>query len=99
MSTTKRNRTVGLYAGCYWIGMVMTLACLTLILGGNTEALYRFEHAGFPLSWAFAAGAMLAFMTAELCHPADLVTSEQEDKNSQLTPEWDAVEGFRCEVQ
>jgi hypothetical protein len=92
MPTTKRNRTAGVYASCYWIGIVMTLASLTLILAGNTEALYRFEHAGFPLPWAFAGGAVLAFVTAELCHPADSVTGEPEDENSEVVPEWDAVE-------
>ena len=92
MSTTRRNWTAGFYAGLYWIGMVMTLACLALILAGNLEPVYRFEHTRFPLSWAFAAVAVLAFLAAELCHPADSFTSEAEDESSHLAPEWEAVE-------
>jgi hypothetical protein len=52
MATGKRNRAVAIYAGLYWIGIIMTLACLAIVLTGNTEFAYRFEHTGFPLSWA-----------------------------------------------
>jgi hypothetical protein len=94
MSTTKRDGTVGFYAGLYWLGMVMTLGCLVLIVAGNTELLYQFEHMRFPLSWACAGIAVLAFVAAELCHPADALTSssEAEDEMPQPAPEWEAVE-------
>ena len=92
MSTTKRDGTVGFYAGFFWLGIVMTLASLALILAGNTELLYRFEHTRFPLSWACAGLAVLAFVAVELCHPADAPVAEAEDGSPQLTPEWEAVE-------
>jgi predicted cobalt transporter CbtA len=92
MSTTKRDGTVGIYAGFYWLGTVMTLACLALIVAGNTELLYRVEHTRFPLSWALAGIAVLAFVAAELCHPPDAPVAEAEDGSPQLTPEWEAVE-------
>jgi hypothetical protein len=94
MSTTKRDGTVGFYAGFFWLGIVMTLASLALILAGNTELLYRFEHTRFPLSWACAGLAVLAFVATELCHPADALTAtgEAEDESLQPAPEWEAVE-------
>jgi hypothetical protein len=70
----------------------MAFACLALILAGNIEPVYRFEHTRFPLSWAFAAFALLAFLAAEFCHPADSFTSEVEEESSELAPEWEAVE-------
>lgn len=79
-------------AGLYWIGMVMTLTCLAIIVAGNTELFYRFEHTPFPLSWAFAGLAVLAFLAAELCGPADFSEREAEDENLQYVPEWEAVE-------
>jgi uncharacterized membrane protein YoaT (DUF817 family) len=80
------------YTGFYWIGLAMILACLALILAGNTESLYRFEHTRFPLSWGFAVAAMLAFLAAELCHPVDSLASETEDEDAELVSNWDAVE-------
>jgi hypothetical protein len=94
MSTAKRNWTVGLYDGFYWIGVAMTLACFALILAGNTELFWRFEHTRLPLSWACAGVAVLAFLGAEFCHFAFSLPceAEEEDKSSQLALEWDAVE-------
>jgi hypothetical protein len=92
MSTTKRDGTAGVYAGLYWLGMVMTLACLALIVGGNTELLYRFEHTRFPLAWVCAGIAVLAFCAAELYHPADSLTSEAEEESLQPAPEWETVQ-------
>jgi len=65
MSTAKRIWI----AAFYWMGMAMTLACFAFVAAGNTELFWRFEHTGFPLSWAFAGVAMLAFLAAELCSP------------------------------
>lgn len=64
MSTARRNWI----AVFYWIGVAMTLACFALVLGGNTELAGRFEHRGFPLSWAFGSAAVFAFLAAEACH-------------------------------
>jgi hypothetical protein len=89
VSGDRRSWTTRLF---YWMGMVMTVACLALILAGNTEMLWRFEHTAFPLSWICAVGAVLAFVAFELCEsPAPLV-SEEEDRTSQMSPEWEAVE-------
>ena len=92
MFTTKRDWTVGFYAGFFWLGIAMTLACLALIVAGNTELLYRFEHTRFPLSWAFAGIAVLAFIATEFCHPAGAPAAEAEDGSPQLAPEWETVE-------
>lgn len=92
MSSTKRDWTVGIHIGFYWIGMALTLMCLTLTVAGNTEFVYHFEHTRLPLSWVFAGLAVLAFVAAEVCHPADSLTGEAEDESTQLAPEWEAVE-------
>ena len=86
MPIVKRIRTDAFY----WIGVAMTLACFTLILAGNTELVWRFEHKGFPLSWAFAAAAVLAFLAAEF-GPARSARSKAEDRSS-LSPGLEAAE-------
>lgn len=53
-------------AGLYWIGVVMTFTCIALVLAGSSETLHRFEHTGFPLSWALAGVAIVAFLGAEM---------------------------------
>jgi len=67
MSSVKRKSTAGSYwtTGFYWIGVVMAIATFALILAGNTDLLWRFEHRGLPLSWAVAGAAVLAFLAAE----------------------------------
>jgi hypothetical protein len=94
MSAAKRNWTVGFYEGFYWIGVAATVACFALILAGNTELLWRFEHTRLPLSWVCAGAAVLAFLAAEFCHFAFSLPegAEEEDKSSQLALEWEAVE-------
>ena len=64
MSTARRTWI----AVFYWIGVAMTLACFAFVLAGNTELTGRFEHRGFPLSWAFGGAAIFAFLAAEACH-------------------------------
>ena len=65
MSTARRSWI----SGFYWIGVTMTLACwLLLSMADNTDLFGRFEHKGFPLSWAFGGAAVLAFLAAEACH-------------------------------
>jgi hypothetical protein len=82
-------------AGLYWIGMISTVTCLGFIIAGNTELLYRFEHTPFPLSWAFAGLAVLAFLAAELCGPTEFLEREAQVENTQFVPEWEAVEAQR----
>jgi hypothetical protein len=88
MSTPERSWTTGFY----WIGVAMTLTCFALVLAGNTELGWRFEHRGFPLSWAFAGAAVLAFLAAEFCHSVFSLSSDAEDRSSQLSTEWEATE-------
>jgi hypothetical protein len=88
MSTAKRIWTTGFY----WIGVAMTLACFAFILAGNTDLVWRFEHAGFPLSWAFAGVAVLAFLGAEFSQSASSRPGGAEDLSSQLSPELAAAE-------
>jgi len=88
MSTGKRIGATGFY----WIGVAMTLACFAFVLAGNTDLVWRFEHTGFPLSWAFAGVAVLAFLGAEFSQPAFSRPSRAEIRSSQLSPEMAASE-------
>jgi hypothetical protein len=88
MSAAKRDWT----AGFYWMGVAMTLACFALILAGNTELVWRFEHRRFPLSWAFACGTVLAFLAAEFWRSGFSLPREAEDRSSQLSAEWEGAE-------
>jgi len=87
-SAAKRNWTAALY----WIGVAMTLACFAFILAGNTESVWRFEHKAFPLSWAFAGAAVLAFLATELSQSVSSARSNLEDPSSQLSPELASAE-------
>ena len=90
MSAFGRTRTSGLYDALYWIGVAMTLACFALLLAGNTEVLWRYEHSGFPLSWAAGVIAVLSFLAAEFCTLPSDPGSEQEEL--ALSAELEAVE-------
>jgi hypothetical protein len=68
LSTRKQNWAVGFY----WFGLAMTMVCVFLIVAGNTEPDWRLPHAAFPLSWAFAGLAILAFLATELFHHASV---------------------------
>jgi uncharacterized membrane protein YoaT (DUF817 family) len=92
MSTTKRNWATGYYAGFFWMGVVMTLACIALILAGNTETFYRLERTSFPLSWAFAGVAIFEFLAAEICHHYDSVAREAKDGRSRSARDREAIE-------
>ncbi|MBZ5675345.1 MAG: hypothetical protein LAP61_13970 [Acidobacteriia bacterium] len=76
----------------YWIGVAMALACFGFVLAGSTELVWRFEHRGFPLSWALAGASILAFLGAEFCHSAFSLRSDAEDGSSQPSPELAAAE-------
>ena len=88
VSTARRNRMDAFY----WIGVTMALACFALVMAGNTELAGRFEHRGFPLSWAFGVAAVLAFLAAEACHPTSSGATKAEDRTSPLPSELEAVE-------
>ena len=88
MSTSKRIWTGGLY----WGAVAMSLGCFALVLAGNTETVWRFEHVAFPLSWTFGIAAMVAFLAAEFFHPASSLPSRTADLISQPSPEWEAAE-------
>jgi hypothetical protein len=64
MRTTRRTAA---FHAFYWAGVVMAFACIAVVLVGNTQTVYRFEHARFPLLWAFAGVTVIAFLAAELC--------------------------------
>ena len=88
MSTTARNWAAGFYAGFYWIGVIMTIACFAVVVASNINPIYRFEHSGFPLSWVSAGVAILSFLAAEFCHAPVSLKSEAEEEGSELAPEW-----------
>jgi hypothetical protein len=88
MSTVKHI----LYAGFYWAGVVMTLACIGVVLASNTDSMWAIEHSRFPLSWALGAGAILAFLGSEMCHSPLALPEEALDFESELAPEFEVVE-------
>jgi hypothetical protein len=75
-----------------WMGVVLTLACFAIVLAGNTAIGWRFEHAGLPLSWVLAGGAVLAFLATEFCDLAGPPPSDAEDSTAELSSQWEAVE-------
>jgi hypothetical protein len=87
MSTARRNWINGFY----WIGVTMTLACFAFVMTGNTELAGRFEHRGFPLSWAFGIAAVVSFLAAEACHTASSGATDAEDRTSPLASKLEAV--------
>jgi hypothetical protein len=88
MSTGKQSWTTGFY----WIGAAMTMACFALVLTGNSELVWRFEHRGFPLSWAVAGAAVVAFLVAEFCHSPISLPDGVENRSSNPVPEWEVAE-------
>jgi hypothetical protein len=68
----------------YWIGATMTLACVAFVMAGNTELAWRFEHRGFPLSWAFGVAAILAFLAAEACHTVFFGAHGTKERTAEL---------------
>jgi hypothetical protein len=92
VSNTVRTRTAGLYAGFYWIGIIMTIACVAVVLAGNTDLIYPFEHSRFPTSWVFAGVAILSFLAAEFCHAVESLQGAAEEEGPELVPEWEAIE-------
>jgi hypothetical protein len=86
MSDLRRPRTTGLYKAFYWIGIIMTLACFAFVLAGSTELLWPLEHAGFPLSWAFGAFAIVSFVAAEVCPLPSATSPYGEAEEAEQVP-------------
>jgi hypothetical protein len=76
----------------YCVGVAMTLACLALILAGNTDLGWRLEHQGFPLSWVLGSAAILAFLAAEYSPSTTSRPSEAEDQSPLFAPDLEAPE-------
>jgi hypothetical protein len=91
MSGFRRGLTGGFYNAFYWLGILTTVACFALVLAGNTEVLWRFEHVGFPISWAFGAIAVLAFTAVEVCSPPPNVSTASEEEFAP-SPDWEALD-------
>lgn len=62
----------------YWVGVVMTIACVGLVLAGNTKIGARLEHMDYPLSWITAGIGVLAFLISEICRPAEPADRKHE---------------------
>jgi hypothetical protein len=82
MSITQLKRTAG---ACFWGGVVMTLACIAVVPVAHTKLFWRLERKDFPLSWAFAGLAAIAFLATEFCHSVLSRTDKATDQNSQPT--------------
>jgi len=74
-------------AWLYWIGITMSVLCVALTCARNTKALVRFEHTGFPWSWAAGLIAILAFVIWEYCSPAPLVRRRSARSVATEVPE------------
>jgi hypothetical protein len=68
---------------CYWIGIILTIACVALICARNTDWGWAFEHARFPLSWAAGLIAIVAFLASEYLHP----DTPAPEPRTQILPE------------
>ncbi len=71
-------------AGCYWIGVALAAACVAVVVAGHTERFSVLERIDFPLSWAFAGMAGVAFLAAELCH--SIASRPRAEKRRSETP-------------
>jgi len=71
----------------YWIGVTTTMACFALVLARNTELIWRFEHAGIPLSWLAGVVAILAFLGAEYSDSTPTTPTETEPSPEALQQE------------
>jgi len=63
---------------CYWIGIAFSVACIALVLAGNTSAVSQLEHTRMPLSWLLGILAIVAFMAAEYFDRAEPDRTESE---------------------
>jgi hypothetical protein len=68
-------------AACFfWIAMVLTLACIAVVVSRDSELIWPWEARDFPLSGVLAGAAALAFLATELCHS---LSSEPKEQGSQ----------------
>jgi len=86
MKKTSRDRWA---SGFYWLGVVMTVASITLVMLGNTKWGAVVEHTSFPLAWKFAGVAVVAFLAGEICRPAFALHRESQGLDSQ--PDLDRI--------
>lgn len=49
----------------YWLGVLASAVCISLIFASNTQLVSRYEHTNVPASWAAGLIAILAFAGAE----------------------------------
>ena len=82
MSTHKRHWSTVFY----WLGIALAAACFGTILAGNTDLFWQFEHAAFPLSWALAGIAVVAFLLYELFSSA---APRPEREERSLAARWE----------
>jgi hypothetical protein len=92
MSATGRNWTASVYTGLYCVGVIMTLACVAITFAGNTGPMYRFEHSGFPLSWAAGCVAILFFLAAESCEGLNPPETQSETHYLDLSVELEEIQ-------
>ncbi len=72
-------------AGFYWIGVALAVACVAVVVAGHTERFSVIERIDFPLSWAFAGTAGVAFLAAELCH--SIASRPRTEKRTAKIPQ------------
>ena len=75
MKMTSRSRLASFF---YWVGVATTLACIALVLLGNTHWIAAVQHTSFPLAWKFAIVAVFAFLAYEICNAASSFNREQK---------------------
>ncbi len=69
-------------AAFYWIGVA--LACIAVVVAGHTKRFSLLDRFGFPLPWAFAGIAGVAFLVAELCH--SIASRPRREKRASEIP-------------
>jgi hypothetical protein len=74
----KRTVSAALHRFFYWTGVVLSVACPSLVLAKNYSLLDSWQGPGIPWSWVAGLGAVLAFVTAELCHVIDESSSARD---------------------
>ena len=63
--------------------MVLTLACIAVVVSRDSKLIWQWEGRDFPLSGVLAGAAALAFLATELCHS---LSSEPKKQGSQPVP-------------
>ena len=69
----------------YWIGVLATLASISLVLLGNTKWGAQVQHTSFPLAWKFAIVAVISFLGGEVSRPAHNLNKERDSRRSSNT--------------